>query len=341
MRRLGQICMAAALLLWAPSALRAGDFHGSSTELCSDCHSMHASQAGQPAVLQGEGPYMNLLKASSTNALCLSCHDGNSEIPDVMGSQSQGYAAGDECSGAGFFAADGTTNPHGHSLGVPVSVPLAATPATMTLSCASCHDPHGTPNYRNLKSRPGAGPGATVVSGTNVFQKIAPDGGSTAGGSVGNARAAYTESNIGYKSGFSAWCAQCHTALAANTAASAPAHFQGHPSDEAINTPGYHTDPSHWIAGTGLGFGDGITQASGGAEGIPRVRYQVPTATSYFTARPVAMNGTEQVSCVSCHRAHGSSYDAGLVWPFRGDGTGGSPNPVLDMGSACAQCHNK
>lgn len=322
---------------WAamvPIPLEAGEWHVSSKLICSDCHTMHFSEAGAaPTRSEAGGPWPRLLLYSTVNKLCLSCHDGtDTTAPDILDPVTMYSGSGDEHSAGGFFEnSGGTSSSRSHDLDVTASTVPLSSMTNVTLSCASCHDPHGTTNYRNLKAQPGAGTGTTVVKDTDVFENVAPADPPTESGSIN----AYKESNIGYRSNMVSWCAECHDSLASNTTASAPAHFQRHPSNVPIDGAGYHTEPTHWTGGTGLGFG---TTTGDGTEGVPRVRFQVPTATSYVTATTVA--SSNEVFCPTCHLAHGGSYGKNLVWPYFGD-EAANPNPVADMYSACEQCHNQ
>jgi hypothetical protein len=83
----------------------------------------------------------------------------------------------------------------------------------------------------------------------------------------------------------------------------------------------------HWISGQGIGFGSLISE---NRPGIPRVRFAQPGA-SYAACSTVA--ASNQVFCLSCHKAHGSKYKFGLLWPYY-------THAALDESSGCAQCHN-
>ena len=304
----------------------AGQYHGSGTLLCSQCHTMHA---------EGATARDKLLKDAPT-ALCTGCHAsaGDGSVPDVVTPVANDYTP-DEHSGAGFFAnTGGSSSDVAHDLDVNGAVPLGS--GSMTLTCTTCHAPHGTTNYRNLISNPDGGAGSTtVVEDTDVWTSADPAIPATTLGT----EAAYKESNIGYVSNMSKWCAECHTDVASNLAGTPPAHFKRHPSGvDATNTQitaGNHTDPTHWDSGSGQGFGDGVTDDTGGTEGIPRLRFQVFGAGSYAAAtNPASGSGTVRVFCGTCHLAHGSKYDSNLAWPHKTVAS-------TDMYSGCQQCHFK
>lgn len=293
---------------------------------CSDCHTLHYSESGgQPAGVEQMGPFARLLIRSTTNKLCLFCHDGSDpKAPDVLASVTMYDGSGDEHSGAGFFGnSGGADNPNGHDLGLnKASVPFGSM-TNVTLTCASCHDPHGTRNYRNIVTAPAGETGTGVEMGRDVFRDSPPGDPPSTTGSV----AAYRRSNESYKARTSSWCAECHDALKANV--NVPGQRVHHFSDVSLDGIGYPTDPAHWVSGTGSGFGVATGDAM---EGIPRLRFQVPTATDNASAKQVAANN--QVICGSCHVAHGGNYRYGLVWPNKDSG-----DPV-DRLSGCNQCHN-
>ena len=301
----------------------AGNWHTAGSLRCGDCHIQHGSENNQP--LPG-GPFVYLLRKTSVNELCLSCHDGtDGTAPDVMDpvQMYQSTAAGE--SGAGYFVTQGVSNPNGHTLDLLVSTPLQTNAGTQILTCASCHAVHGNDNYRNLLTDPaGTGGNALLTVGVNVFTEYSPPDPPTSAGAV----AAYQRGNIAYVSNYSAWCTTCHNVLAANNQSVIPAHFAGHPSDISVNSfsPTPHTDPANWVAGMGQGFLGSIDP-----DGIARVPFLSPLAVDLVSARnPLA---TSQVFCLSCHKAHGSANRNALIWPY----LEGGPKYI----SGCQQCHNK
>ena len=158
----------------------------------------------------------------------------------------------------------------------------------------------------------------------DVFRDLPPGDPPSPGESV----SAYRESNEGYKAATSLWCAECHDEL--SPLQNTPSSRQHHLIDVPINGAGYPTDPAHWVAGIGSGFGATTGDA---VEGVPRLRFQVPLASDHATAQGVAPSN--EVMCMSCHLAHGGAYEGGLVWPH--EGGGGDPT---DKDSGCNQCHN-
>jgi predicted CXXCH cytochrome family protein len=312
-----------AFIMCLPGLALAGDWHVTGTNDCGDCHLQHGSNQRDPTV---EGAYSSLLRKSSVNELCMSCHDGTDpSAPDVVSPAPMYSSTSSGESGAGVLLSVGFENPNGHTLGVELPVPLTNAPVSRELTCVSCHAPHGNGNYRNLLVDP-AGTGASIIIqyGVDVFVGVSPDNPPTSEGSIN----AYSRDNIGYVSSMTAWCSSCHDQLALNSTASAPAHFNAHPSDIALDAYFYdgHTDVNHWLGGTGEGFA-AVLQS----QATPRLPFLAPAATDFETSRTAT--AASRVTCVTCHKAHGSSYRKGMVWPYLDENESNL--------AGCQQCHNK
>ncbi|MHB1459406.1 MAG: cytochrome c3 family protein [Armatimonadota bacterium] len=314
----------------------AGEYHLGNQGECSDCHVMHASKRSENWT-----PTEVLLKNSAGQvALCMSCHDGTDpQAPDIVAPGtslapsniiSTAYTS-KYGSSAGFFQSDylSAASPLGHSLqpNAVVTAPLSNTYTKLGgLVCSDCHDIHGAANYRNLLKNPNPnhlGTPIDLLIGTQIKEIIPVNG------TIPNPAAAYDTGNVGFftQNNISAWCTQCHDALSENAVGSNPAHFKGHPSNAEIGSFGAHTDSSNWLSGllTGsTGFGADIGDSTAG---ILRVRFG-----SINASNTIAGSG-DTMSCLSCHKAHGSKYKYSLVWPYN---EGGS-----DMLSGCQQCHYK
>ncbi len=175
-----------------------GDWHYNASSVCSDCHTQHNSQNGQPMRTDNNPtPASYLLRRGTSLDLCLSCHDGsNPNAPDVIAPVS--YIS--ESAAGAFPNSGGTPTNIAHHLNNPSSeVPPGGTQA-MVLTCTTCHDPHGNGNYRNLRPDP-SNTNQTPVS-IMVVQQYAANG--------SNPSQVYAPSNVIYKSGVSQWCSTCH-----------------------------------------------------------------------------------------------------------------------------------
>lgn len=335
-RDYSRIAFAIALVCFlAMGTIRAGEYHGPLQNTCSDCHTAHSSVRGQTWT-----PTPRLLKNSGGEvSLCMSCHDGTDpQAPDIVASGtvnnptdivSTQYAS-KYGSSAGFFQTDylAASSPFGHDLQPVISVtaPLSSTyRKDGGLECSDCHNTHGNDNYRNLLPDPNPKHVGTftITLGTNVKETTPVNAQSP------NAAVAYDTANVSLfvQNNINGWCTDCHDQLATNTTGSNPAHFRGHPSDVSIGGIGKHTDVNNWTSpggGTNTGFG---TDVNDSVPGIPRVRYGSPSGTNTVAGT------SDTVSCLSCHKAHGSKFKHALVWPLE--------QPGADMLSGCQQCHFK
>lgn len=114
------------------------------TTLCGYCHLAHAATGN------------NLIRQSKILGLCLLCHDGTGSSYDVKaGIYFNGDNAVPLLSG-GYDIAMGSTSTHFSDL---TSFVYGGSLEPMTVDCNNCHEPHGTTNYRNLR---------TVVNGVPV-----------------------------------------------------------------------------------------------------------------------------------------------------------------------------
>jgi predicted CXXCH cytochrome family protein len=182
----------------AAGALCAGEWHYGVSLVCSDCHTQHNSENGQPMRTdKNPTPAAMLLRRGTPLELCLSCHDGsNPSAPDVIAPVSYVREAA-----AGAFPNSGgiPTNIAHHLNNASTEVPPGGT-QPMVLICTTCHDPHGNTNYRNL--RPDPSKTNQVPVSVVVVQQVSANG--------ENAPQVYVPANIIYKSGVSKWCSTCH-----------------------------------------------------------------------------------------------------------------------------------
>ena len=194
-------------LLSALAASADGGPHGdytATTDACAGCHRTHTATGAR------------LLVSNSTHGLCLSCHGStgagaNTNVDDGFYLSSRDDSVADEDHGAantpngspllggGFINYEGASITSSHEMG-DLSTNLAwgngvdrgsvAAITDIEFSCASCHDPHGSSNYRILK---------TEINGYDIVVEQVDEG----------AKDYDTEQ---WGQGTSSLCAACHLA---------------------------------------------------------------------------------------------------------------------------------
>lgn len=321
------IVFSAALVI-AGAANAGGGPHGGytpSTDACALCHRGHTSS----------GP--GLLNASNEYGQCIACHGSagagaNTNVDDgfylstrddLYGNGNIGGANTPDLApllGGGFVNYLGTavTSSHdptgttGAAWGNKVDRGLTATIDGRALFCDSCHEPHGSPNYRIIKE---------VVNGTAV---------SVAQVDEGPTKDYDTEQ---WGAGMSSFCGACHFAyyeFAAAVGQSTQNQHSGGGFTHRIDMP--------WN-------GDSLTDPD---IGLGSVNPETVGFSGYTL--PLAETGTvDRVVCTTCHFAHGTSaqmvgyadptYDpAGHVGPIP---AGDSSLLRLDNRGVCEVCHQK
>lgn len=325
-------CLAAAGILLIVLILfregLAGDFHLYGSLTCSDCHVMHYSEAHTlagpvpPTVpLASGGPFPRLLRQRASD-LCLACHDGRTDAPDVLGPNAGVYvrAAGalNRAGDSGEYAEG-----NGHSLGSTNAPPGGAWTGNQAegLQCKHCHVIHGNQYYRNLTPSPGTATGKLVTyltgatySGTAAVQQIANTPMSTHY-AVSNIR--YRQTQVGTTDfGLSEWCGGCHGDYHGAGGSGSPSLV--HPTRDvtmaqavANNT----VDPNHWFSA---------------------LASRVPVVSPSGIVPGTSGTSDNQVFCGSCHKAHGSNHRAGLIYD---DEATAAPEDGTSLMQTCQQCH--
>ena len=314
------------LALAAALTTSAAAFHSGGVGHCGGCHVMHLVN-GVPVVSP------NLLGGRTPTDICLNCHataDGNvwsQTLTNPGGSLPGNWIAG-EASGHSVVSLDrGTVADSRYTTSPGGTYPSAK------LGCVSCHDPHGTGGtYRLLygsNSPPSHSDGYEFQ-----FRTPAPD---ATGIDVSEKPESPTEHNA-YRSGMSAWCGNCHGRYHDDSGSSG---FE-HPIDERIGSE--MADIYNRYRGTGF------------RDGNPLSAYEpaVPVEDSSMTTTTTGpIMSTARGSCVTCHRAHGSSGPSAGRWDFKisvwGEegvisGSYKIPNPyAMTAGPAqrqlCDKCH--
>lgn len=303
MRRLlliSVLVVALALLLagtvWADNGPHQGDFT-STTDACAGCHRAHRGKAEK------------LLKESSQQALCFSCHGADAAgaytnvedgVYDAGGTEG---TPGDGLRGGGFVNVlmdpdmDGTIASAAvtskHNVGEagtiwgngPIDPNGNVGKANVVLECGSCHNPHGFSQddpaaniYRILRPKPKDSDAASDVVVPDEDPKTY---------TITYDASGYR--NVGYLNQvISNWCAQCHT---------------------------------RYLADSEGDSGDAI------------FKYRHKTADN-------------NRKCLACHVAHGTSatmgdYSGSVEWPDGTAGGGANDSRLLHVNNrgVCYQCH--
>lgn len=308
---MGRLRLAVVLLLLL-IGLPCFAFHEGNTGYCEGCHALHEGEGG------GVGSF--LLRGVDAASTCLRCHAELGVHHNVLSDDGSSYTPGGDffwLKQGYFWTEDGQArqspgNSHGHSVmaagyGLAVDGQTSVAPGGIypaaSLSCVSCHDPHGQSigsgaeesgvNYRLLG---GVGYSTAGV----IFAEAAP---------IAVAPGYWTESDsnhVDYGSGMSEWCANCHGGMLGGAEARHPAGKAarfGADMASAYNAYVRSGDVSGSPASSYLAlvpFERGVTDAS---------RLD-PTGA----AGPEA--GTANVMCLTCHRAHASPFRHAGRWDF-------------------------
>ena len=298
-----------------------GGPHGNytpTTDACAGCHRAHTAQ----------GPF--LLKATSTYALCTSCHgaagsgantnvdDGKylSTRDDTLANGNVGAANTPDNSdllGGGFQTYKGITVTSSHD-------PTGATTAawgfgvargatgnlSTALDCASCHNPHGSTNYRIFNE---------TIEGNAV---------SVAQVDEGAAKDYDTEQ---WGAGYNTLCAACHGAYHVTQAGAVSIDAASKIASQ------YGNATSTWAHRVGMSYvyGTNANPETVGFSGGGPVTYTLPLAQS----------GTvDEVVCTTCHIPHGTSAQM-TGFAVGQSAAGDSALLRLDNRGVCEVCHQK
>lgn len=233
------------------------------------------------------------------------------------------------------------------------------TGSKIVMDCGTCHDPHGSSNYRILKDvvygvsvggyDPNA-PGATAATPTPTPYVISKEVGFPSGGfALHTSYSAYVPNYTKAQyavapgsdptKGMSGWCTGCHTT--------------------------YMTKTSKYDSGDGYGFVDrhrhpvNVPMSNfAGPRSLVVTDLPAPMALAHVasdTNGAVTNTANDWIECLTCHNAHGASTImtgwANVADPandMRIDtGTGGVPPThdsallKLDNRRTCEVCHNK
>lgn len=341
---------------------------------CVNCHSMHFSQDGDPVTFQGQpavGPNAELLLTD-----CVGCHSntmgsdtiydlGDSRVPSVYnpngglqypptGSTNSTLAggnffwvsqAGGDAFGHNVFGISQVDEAHSDD-GAPGGIGATVGPgstcynchftlATEDFACQGCHFANGTHHleesptgiagaddgwYRFLGNAmaESLASGVTGVEDPDWEQDVSPTKHNVYKGTTVD----YSTTTQLTNNSIGELCAGCHSRFHHAVTAGNSEGMRGasgawirHPSDVALRDDGEYAaytvyDPLAPVAKQAL---DG-------------------------TVSSVVTPGEDVVTCISCHRAHGSPYPDMLRWDYNNDCSAGSDDTAANP-CGCFTCH--
>jgi len=297
---------------------------------CANCHTMHYSQHGGVLSEWGtKGPYQNLLVNS-----CVGCHtgvnDGTNTIPYVFSESEPTYGTNTLAGGNFYWVAHGCDE-CGHNVtdipGVNQDSNFSQTPGFVSgKTCSSCHGSGNMvltkcifchdPKHHGDDSGPVAGDDEevkyrflsftafhpyTFQQGSYNFYGVAGiedgDWEYTVSSSDHNeyCGAASSGDYSGASHSISRYCAACHWGFYGENTE----HWIRHPSDYALPDSGEYANYTTYNP-------------------LAPIARLESTLTGMTVASSTVTPGEDQVSCLSCHRPHGSPYPKLMRWDYQG-----------------------
>ena len=310
---------------WAGNALA---FHGGGVAHCDGCHSMHNS----PENPVTGTPNSQLLKGSDASSTCLNCHAG-------PGSARSYHSLSTDASvwspGGDFFwltqsytnsnwSGDVTSDPDnmGHNViaadfgltvdGTNTTAPGGGFPSS-ALGCQSCHNPHGQVDGGtaagqlpvSVSGSYGDVPVAGTIAGAYRLLGGGADGSGLAAQPIA-ATAGFGETDVShpaYGEGMGEWCASCHGDYINDS--------HKHPSGNGEFLNGQSAVYNSYVA-TGDFTG---TSADSFTALVQFERQETDkTVLAADVSSTEGPDGTDNVMCLSCHRAHASAFNNITRW---------------------------
>jgi hypothetical protein len=239
---------------------------------------------------------------------------------------------------------------HGHNIiaadfGYSADKTLTTAPGgsypAANLACSSCHDPHG--KYRRFADGSQATTGLPIFASGSYTSSAAPLAGVSAVGvyrilagvgyqpksvagsfafanpvpdavakstynalATSNTVAASQPDLVAYGQGMSEWCANCHTAMHNDSYTSGTKGLVHPAGNGAKLTAPIAANYSQYVS-SGIMTGTGANYSAVAPFEIGSNDY---TALKAFPTTPTAAGTTNNVNCLSCHRAHASAFES-------------------------------
>jgi hypothetical protein len=227
--------------------------------------------------------------------------------------------------------------------GTQTVAPGGSYPAS-NLACSSCHDPHG--RYRRFADGSVASTGLPIfnsgsyttskapianvaavgvyrllagvgyqpksLAGSFAFVNPSPDAVAPSGYNGVNTTIAGSFDRVAYGQGMSEWCANCHTAMHMDTYKSGTAGLVHPAGNGAKLTAAIVTNYNSYISSGILGTppANGYSALAPYEVGMTDRMPASYAALVTFQGAPTAASTSNNVACVSCHRAHATAFES-------------------------------
>lgn len=329
------------LRVYPPDKIPHGNY-AEDTNMCLNCHQTHTGQAAR------------LLRSTSATALCGTCHDGTGSkynVKDgaifnpvglsgssIVASRTDGLNGEWGTLGGAFgeIVASGSSDPAGnitsnHTMGKNLTDAPGGNAASggATLSCVSCHNPHGTSNYRILNSSIfSADVNVTAIAYTpnsaNALEdRVLYGSYSLDGNTGGNLLDTGTDSaGLAARGGIMSLCAKCHSDFALSRSGNSNASMTwdvpdaNHKYRHAVGISVYRGRRAD-----GSPYGQSNLAIPDGTEGsndTPNIKLPLENpsnqaslntnlmALATYNAGNSTVKNQDRVQCLTCHYAHGT-----------------------------------
>jgi hypothetical protein len=360
------------LLINAPLGFAGELFHSGAAGKCEECHSIGQQDAGFSGQSVGSNGSGSLsLRGSDASSTCLRCHEAPASVQQPQGH----YVATTQAAilssappiqltpggdfgwlkktyrwqGEGGYSSG---DRHGHNI-VALDFNYVADTSLQTapggsypagsLSCISCHDPHG--NYRRDASGEISSSGLPITASGSYSNSPDP----SMSGSVGSYRmlagkgyqpksqpaatvftadspaamapASYNraeqvnDTRVAYGSGMSEWCQNCHSQIHNDGTAGGSGHPAGNNarfSQSTMNNYSYYVKSGDLNGRSDNSYTSMVPYEMGTKD------YGLLKATANSDGSNLRGPGTggenPNVMCLTCHRAHASGWDSMMRW---------------------------
>ena len=319
---------------------------------CLNCHATTAAKAGGYHIMTFPAPATGTAPANTTPGgdFAWLTQTFTGDLP-YMPVGSNTYLSKGERHGHNVVALD-----FGLLADTTLLTAPGGTYAAGKLACTSCHDPHsrarvvdvnGTIAYNQLgaKTLPIAGSGsygavATATEAVGVYRLLGgknyvneganytftTDSPVAVAPSTYNRTEAVTDTRVAYGKGMSEWCANCHTDIL-NGAVGMGGTKLIHPAGNGATLANATTV---WGAPTTQAGIYNAYKASGDLTNTVATSYTslvpyeegttiIATLLTDSAATTGPSTGTENVMCLTCHRAHAGGFDSSTRWTNRGE----------------------